>query len=173
MTNRVAADKPLSFFSVNGPQFTIIQSYQVPGTAKGDGAIRCVYLTNSASISGFTLTNGATRSMGGTIRERQSGGLWCESVVESVSNCVITGNSASSIGGRAVRGTLNFCTLQNNSAATDGAAATSFLKDYTLIGNRADFAGGGISGGRVTKKIKHICWAGCMFPNEVLMKQQI
>jgi sugar phosphate isomerase/epimerase len=26
--------------------------------------------------------------------------------------------------------------------------------------------------GKVTKKIKHICWDGCMFPNETLMKQQ-
>jgi len=26
--------------------------------------------------------------------------------------------------------------------------------------------------GKVTKKIKHLCWDGCMFPNEVLMKQQ-
>jgi hypothetical protein len=26
--------------------------------------------------------------------------------------------------------------------------------------------------GRVTKRMKHICWDGCMFPNEVLMKQQ-
>ena len=26
--------------------------------------------------------------------------------------------------------------------------------------------------GKVTKKIKHICWDGCMFPNEVMMKQQ-
>jgi sugar phosphate isomerase/epimerase len=26
--------------------------------------------------------------------------------------------------------------------------------------------------GRVTRKAKHICWDGCMFPNEVLMKQQ-
>ncbi|MCL4789592.1 MAG: TIM barrel protein [Verrucomicrobia bacterium] len=26
--------------------------------------------------------------------------------------------------------------------------------------------------GKVTKKLKHICWDGCMFPNEVLMKQQ-
>jgi hypothetical protein len=26
--------------------------------------------------------------------------------------------------------------------------------------------------GKVTKKFKHICWDGCMFPNEVLMKQQ-
>jgi sugar phosphate isomerase/epimerase len=26
--------------------------------------------------------------------------------------------------------------------------------------------------GKVTKKMKHICWDGCMFSNEVLMKQQ-
>ena len=26
--------------------------------------------------------------------------------------------------------------------------------------------------GRVTKKTRHICWDGCMFPNEVLMRQQ-
>jgi len=25
--------------------------------------------------------------------------------------------------------------------------------------------------GKVTRKMKHICWDGCMFPNEVLMKQ--
>jgi len=24
----------------------------------------------------------------------------------------------------------------------------------------------------VTKKFEHICWDGCMFPNEVMMKQQ-
>src|SRR5256885_2267924 len=26
--------------------------------------------------------------------------------------------------------------------------------------------------GKATKKFKHICWDGCMFPNEVMMKQQ-
>jgi sugar phosphate isomerase/epimerase len=28
------------------------------------------------------------------------------------------------------------------------------------------------SNGRVTKKLRHVCWDGCMFPNEVMMKQQ-
>jgi sugar phosphate isomerase/epimerase len=28
------------------------------------------------------------------------------------------------------------------------------------------------SSGKVTKKFKHICWDGCMFPNETMMKQQ-
>ena len=26
--------------------------------------------------------------------------------------------------------------------------------------------------GELTKKFKHICWDGCMFPNEVMMRQQ-
>ncbi len=57
--NRVAVDKLVTLRSVNGPQFTVIQGYQVPGVTNGDGAIRCVYLANGASLSSFTLANGS------------------------------------------------------------------------------------------------------------------
>ena len=80
MTNRVAVDKALTLRSANGPHFTIIQGYKLPGTNNGDGAIRCVYLANGAILSGFTLTNGATRAVFENAPNRQSsgGGVWCE-----------------------------------------------------------------------------------------------
>jgi PKD repeat protein len=76
MTNRVAVDKPLAMQSVNGPQVTVIDC----GYAVG-----CVYLTNGATLFGFTLTNGYADS---------GGGVYCESTSAVLSNCVLTGNSA-------------------------------------------------------------------------------
>ncbi len=85
LANRVAVDKPLALRSVNGPKFTIIQGCQLPRTTNGDGAIRCVYLTDGASLSGFTLTNGATRN--DSERDGSGGGVWCELASAVLTNC--------------------------------------------------------------------------------------
>ena len=99
-TNRVAVDKPLVLRSVKGPEATIIQGEQAPACGCSNTAIRCVYLTNDAVLSGFTLTNGAAPS---------GGGVFCESASALVTNCVLAGNVASWSGGGSFRGTLTHC----------------------------------------------------------------
>lgn len=155
MTNRVAITKPLTLRSVNGPQLTIIQGFQVPGTTNGDGAIRCLYLGNGASLSGFTVTSGATRGEPGDWeREQSGGGVWCEPGSGMISNCVILGNSAGQ-GGGVFRGTLVDCTLSGNSAIRGGGAsgvaggyylkmvAPATLNNCALTDNFASESGGG------------------------------
>jgi hypothetical protein len=147
MTNRVTIDKAISVESLMGPEVTVIQGYQPPRTNNGDGAIRCVYLTNGAVLSGFTLTNGATRSAGDYYLEQSGGGLWCETNA-AATNCTLTGNAAYNNGGGTYGGTLNNCTLTGNSASYGGGGAYySTLYNCTLTGNSANVYGGGAEGG--------------------------
>jgi len=127
-TNRVAIDKSwITLRSVNGPEFTVID---------GSGSARCLYLTNGAAVSGFTLTNGFARS---------GGGLWCESTNATIFNCVLASNSASFFGGGAYEGTLNNCTLTGNSAGSGGGAYVGTLNDCFLSGNFATSGAGAYS----------------------------
>lgn len=141
VTNRVAVDKPLVLRSVNGPQFTAIQGYQVAG-GNGPAAIRCVYLTNGASLSGFTLTNGGCSTTGNLYTDLSGGGVWCSSTDSVISNCVLVGNSAVNGGGAAYGGTLSNCTLTANSAGGGGGAFSSTLYGCLLSGNTASYGGG-------------------------------
>ena len=142
LVNRVAVDKPITLQSVNGPQVTIVDGAQAPGGGNGDGAIRCVYLTNGAALSGFTLTTGATLTNGDYNLEQSGGGLWCESTNALVMNCTLTNNWAYNLGGGAYGGTLSNCTLTGNSALGGGGAAGSVLNNCTLTSNLAEAAGG-------------------------------
>lgn len=157
LVNRVAVDRPITLRSVNGPQFTLIQGYQVPGATNGDGAIRCVYLTNGASLIGFTLTNGATRwvSSDPTFAEASGGGVWCESRNVVISNCVVTGNSAHGSGGGVYGGTLYNCRLEGNDATGfqlselgggGGGAYWALLYNCIVAGNRSEVGGGAYYG---------------------------
>ncbi len=155
MTNRVALNKAVNVHSVNGPEVTLIQGYQVPGATNGNGAVRCAYLTFGATLSGFTLTHGATRAAGSVDQEQSGGGVWCAAVPQGlpiclVSNCVLTGNSAYANGGGANSGTLDTCLVTNNSANDGGGTYSTTLKNCTLVGNQAAHLGGGANAGTLT-----------------------
>lgn len=149
VTNRVAVTKALLLQSANGPSVTVIRGVQVPGSVNGEGAVRCVYLTNGATLAGFTLTGGATRESGDYTTDQAGGGVWCESTSATVINCVILSNTANVFGGGACFGTLSNCTLIGNSAAapgppmgSGGGAGLCVLYGCTLNGNYALVGGG-------------------------------
>ena len=144
ITNRVAVTKPVTVQSVNGPTITFIQGHQVFGSTNGLGALRCVYLTNGATLVGFTLTNGAT-SIVTPLQPDSGGGVFCASTSASVSNCVLTGNSAYGDGGGAYSGTLNNCILTGNVAWSGGGAYGANLINCQITGNYATDGGGAFS----------------------------
>jgi hypothetical protein len=125
LSSRVVVDKALTLQSVNGPGLTSILGWQVPGTLNGDGAVRGIYLTNNATLVGFTVSQGATLGSSGAggmaAPDRQGGGIYCRSGAV-VSNCVVTGNAADSFGGGVYAGKLYACTLSGNSATNGGGA---------------------------------------------------
>lgn len=166
MTNRVFVDQAITVQSINGPEVTVIEGASAFGGGNGDGAIRCAYMGTSSVLSGFTLTNGFTRSIADW-REGSGGGAWCENSAV-LTNCIITGNSASYGGGGVYSGTyydctltgnsayygggsyygvFYRCTLTDNSASIGGGAFLAFFHSCALIGNTADYKGGGACGG--------------------------
>jgi hypothetical protein len=136
MTNRVVIDKAVTVQSVNGPAATVIAGLPGTGGYPSTG-YRCVYLTNGAALIGFTLTNGATRTSGDITNEQSGGGIWCESISATISNCVLTRNYANQQGGAVFQGTLNNCIITNNQAfISGGGACLANLNNCTVSSNK-------------------------------------
>ncbi len=90
--NRVMIDKPITVTSLNGPEATVIAGAGPMGTS----AVRCVYLTSNAFLTGFTLSNGYTSLL--SPRENYSGGGALIDYSGTISNCVITCSQAQQYG---------------------------------------------------------------------------
>lgn len=156
MTNRVAIDKPITVTSVNGPEFTIIvgQTGIVAG-AYSAGAIRGVYLTNNAVLSGFTVQGGYTLGSGtNQAHQMGGGGILGESDAATVSNCWILYNGAL-YGGGVYGATVVDSDIEGNAAVYGGGTIFSKLINARLMDNLATASGGGtyetvVSGGYIT-----------------------
>ena len=141
--NRVSIDRAITVRSVNGPEETIIVG----------GGMRCAYVTNGATLAGFTVTNGTTASGcdpydpdGHTSDHNGGGVLGADSGV--LTNCVLTGNHACYAGGGSSGGMLYDCTLTgNDSDNLGGGSSGGTLNRCVLSGNHANMLGGGAEGG--------------------------
>jgi len=128
VTNRVALINAITVQSVNGPFVTIIQG---AGAAVGPSSVRCAWLTNYATLTGFTLEFGATSTS-----DIDGGGVWCASTNAFVNNCVIVSNIAYNVGAGVYQGTLNNCLISNNTnSSMDPAVWNATLKSCTIANN--------------------------------------
>lgn len=141
-SNRVYAVVAVKIQSVNGPDVTIIKGYQVPGTTNGSSAMRCVYLGEFSTLSGFTLTGGATQAGG------NGGGVYAVANCV-VSNCVIAGNAASGNGGGCFGASslLMNCVISGNWSGASGGGANNCLLNYCIVTNNFAMNGGGMASG--------------------------
>ncbi len=121
--------------SVNGPLLTSIQG---GGSLGSTSAISCVSLSDFCMLSGFTLYNGRTPSLG------VGGGVSCQSSLSILTNCHITGNIASLAGGGCNGGTLIDCTLSSNASASGGGADSCILMGCEIYDN-IGLTGAGVS----------------------------
>jgi hypothetical protein len=135
LQNRVSADKPISIHSVNGAAATVIAG----AGPLGDSAVRCVYLTNRATLLGFTLRAGHTLTAATASADYHGGGAVVRGG-SAVRDSVMEGCGAYGEGG---------------GAYADGG---SLISNCTMRGNSGRWAGGGAYARRSTVMD---CWVNC------------
>lgn len=153
LTNRVAITNLITVQSVNGPAVTTIKGAWDPSTTNGNAAVRGVQFTAAGALIGFTVTNGATLGTNAVQQIDRRGGGILGVAGSVVSNCVITGNSASQSGGGVQGGMIYRSTLRGNRAPDGGGAMFSSpegaLFECVVEANTATFGGGGVRDGEV------------------------
>jgi hypothetical protein len=151
LTNRVCILREITVQSVNGPDVTVIEGAPDPLTSNGFAAVRCVYLTTNAVLSGFTLANGHTSGPEyAGLGANSGGGALCY-LGGTLNNCIIRANSAYSCGGGVSLyegGLINNCVIKDNVAGNGGGIYFSLgggiANNCTVVGNSAS-AGAGVT----------------------------
>jgi len=115
--------------------------------ANGAGSA-IIFEGSSSVLNGFTVQNGSAP---------YGGGIYCSSSSPGITNCTITGNSASVDGGgmyccASSSPGLTNCTITGNTASNEGGGmacnhSSPVIVNCTLTGNSASHHGGGISCG--------------------------
>jgi len=157
LTNRVAIAKSIVVRSENNdPANTIIKgAWSADGCTNGPGAVRCAYVADGAALIGFTLAGGATLTTNeawADNSDRSGGGVYAQSSMAVISNCIITGNSAfgdrggtARGGGGACGGKFFNCVFTSNTTPFRGGGADHvILFNCVLSGNSAAMSGGGV-----------------------------
>lgn len=149
LTNRVALDRALTVQSVNGPFVTIIRG---AGATNSPLAVRCAWLTNNASLIGFTLTQGATQTSGDGLALQSGGGILCASSNSFVTGCIIVSNTSLLYGCGGFQGTFNSCNISGNGIGSprgEEAIYNGNLNNCTVVSNTVTAT----FGGRITNSI--------------------
>ncbi|MDA3924987.1 MAG: PKD domain-containing protein [Kiritimatiellae bacterium] len=159
IANRVALTKAVTLQSVNGPDVTSI----VGNGPNGSAAIRCAYVGSGATMIGFTLTNGHTRSYGDLLDPTCGGGVAIYG--GTVEACIIKGNGSSIHGGGvyfAPAGTLrNSLVIDNETDDYDGGGIyciAGTVENCTVSDNTSKRYGGGVLCGDSGKLLNTIVY---------------
>ncbi|HTV42050.1 MAG TPA: choice-of-anchor Q domain-containing protein [Candidatus Sulfotelmatobacter sp.] len=139
-TNRIVVNVPVTVQALSGTADTFIQGGLFPNYS----AMRCAYVTNGATLIGFTLTNGYST---GSATNNTGGGVWCESSAATIISCDLAYNEVQAgNGGGAYSGTLIDCLFSQNYARSGGGAYSSTLVGCVLTNNFAPYGAGAFFG---------------------------
>ena len=157
LKTRAKLDKKLTVIATNeNPEMTIILGEPDPASNEnGTNAVRCAYLISGSKLANFTLSNGFTMTDGAWAYERSGGGAMLSSG-GIISNCVITGNSASSGGSGVIAlngGTVADCIVRGNSYGGINFNYGGLARNCLIIENYG-WIGGGMN-----------CWYGGVIQN--------
>ena len=153
LTNRVCITNAITLTSLSGPDNTHIVGAADPATTNGPAAVRCLYMSTNASVSGFDFSDGHTLASDVDWHNVAGGGV-CLGGSGMISNCTIVSCTCYAWGGGlyavstgAVWDTrVRSCVANGLTAYGGGAylANSATMNNCLVYGNAATAWGGGV-----------------------------